>query len=62
MLKETYMILIERYGKLIVILFPPHIQLRTAMVNGENGTMSMNVKVPVDEGVRTVLVFITSLY
>ncbi|XP_055506878.1 voltage-dependent calcium channel subunit alpha-2/delta-4 [Leucoraja erinacea] len=34
--------------------------LRTAMVNGENGTMSMNVKVPVDEGKRVL--FLTNDY
>ncbi|XP_072915375.1 voltage-dependent calcium channel subunit alpha-2/delta-4 isoform X1 [Hemitrygon akajei] len=34
--------------------------LRTAMVNGETGTMSMNVKVPVDEGKRVL--FLTNDY
>ncbi|XP_069758393.1 voltage-dependent calcium channel subunit alpha-2/delta-4-like [Narcine bancroftii] len=34
--------------------------LRTAMVNGETGTLSMNVKVPVDEGKRVL--FLTNDY
>lgn len=40
-------------GELALIPFSFLLKLRTAMINGETGSHSMDVKVPLDKGVRS---------